>query len=79
MIDDTEKLLENEDNEINNLQEIHDLATIVLLYEEIERYDEKKHDRYFEVLRKASEIELRNSEAIYNYWKHINENKFERC
>lgn len=57
--------------DIESLNMLHDMITLILAYDQIDVFKRDKTDRYYQILKKVAGVELGHVEQIKTYWEAI--------
>jgi len=69
-----EKQIVNTTQEIETLDQVHSIITLLLAEKEIEKFKGEKLKKYYQVIRTAAENELTNLNTVFGYWDAIGNN-----
>lgn len=66
-----ETKIQNYSDEVVKLGTIHTMITLILAYNEIEKFKLGKKEKYYEVVKVAAKNEKRNLSEIMDYWQKV--------
>lgn len=66
-----EKSIDAAGKEMEQLTMIHDMITLILAYNEIEKFKNNKLDQYYQVVKLAAQSELGNVRNMIDYWNVV--------